>query len=125
MRRHQRQAKGVAAFAGKCEADQTAAEGGHEVDRFRGYFFGGDSQVAFVLAILVVDHDEHAPGASFLDRASGMEANGITVRYLTISFGCKRQAEDAEKGFETPLLPIALIPLGFPCCKRNRPANSA
>ena len=67
VRRHQGQAKGVAAFAGERQADQAAPEGGHEIDDFGRHLFGGNGQVAFVLAIFVVDDDKHAPGASFLD----------------------------------------------------------
>ena len=33
---------------------------GHEVDRLRRRKFGGNDQVAFVLAIFVVDQDHHA-----------------------------------------------------------------
>ena len=45
-----------------------AAVGRHEIDDFRGDLFGGDGQVAFVLAVFIVNDDQHAPGANFLDR---------------------------------------------------------
>jgi len=41
---------------------------GHEVDRFRRDHLGRDGQVAFVLAVLVIDHDDHAAGSQFADR---------------------------------------------------------
>ncbi len=39
----------------------------HEVDRFRRDGFGGHGEVAFVLAIFVVDYDQHAAGAEVFE----------------------------------------------------------
>ena len=50
------------------QADQAAAVRRHEVDRLRRDLLGGDRQVAFVLAILVVDDDDHLAGADRGDR---------------------------------------------------------
>ena len=54
------------------KADQPAAELGHEIDRLRRGHLRRDDKVALVLAVLVVDQDEHAPVAGladdFLDR---------------------------------------------------------
>ena len=81
VRRHQRQAKSVAALAGKREADQAAAVRGHEVDDFGRDFFSGDSEIAFVFAIFVVDDDEHAPGAGFFDGfGNGCEGHQARTR---------------------------------------------
>ncbi len=52
---------------GSDEADQAAAVGGHEVDRLGRGHLGGDHEVALVLAVLVVDEDEHAAVAGVVD----------------------------------------------------------
>ena len=49
----------IDAFLAEREADQAAAMAGHEVDRFGRHLLGGDRQVAFILAILVVHQDDH------------------------------------------------------------------
>ena len=51
----------------ECEADQPARLARHEVDVFRPHALRGHDQVAFVLAILVVEHDDHAPGTQFVE----------------------------------------------------------
>ena len=55
------------------QANHAAGVAHHEVDRLRRRLFRGHDQVAFVLPILVVDQDDHAPGPQFgngfLDRA--------------------------------------------------------
>ena len=56
------------ALFGHGEADQAASELGHEVDGFGRDLFGGEGEVAFVLAVFVVDHHDHAAGADFLNR---------------------------------------------------------
>ena len=65
--RHQRQAEGVEPLAGQREADQAAAVGRHEVDRGRRAHLRRDDEVALVLAVLVVDEDEHPAVARVLD----------------------------------------------------------
>ena len=60
--RHGAEAHVVCAFLGEGEADEAAAEAGHEVDGFGGAELGGEGEVAFVLAVLVVDEDDHATG---------------------------------------------------------------
>ena len=42
---------------------------GHEVDGFGGDELGGERQVAFVLAVFIIDHDDHAAGLDLLDGA--------------------------------------------------------
>ena len=49
------------------EADQAAAVLGHEVDRLGRRHLRRDDEVALVLAVLVVDQDEHAAVARLLD----------------------------------------------------------
>ena len=65
--RHEREMELVAALLGEREADQAAAELGHEVDGFGGDLFGGQGEVAFVFAVFVVDQDDHAALANFFD----------------------------------------------------------
>ena len=48
---------------GHGEADQPPPVAGHEVDRLRRHLVRGEGQVALVLPILVVDHDDHPPCA--------------------------------------------------------------
>jgi hypothetical protein len=52
-----------AALARQRQADQAAAEAGHEVDGLGRDMVGGQHQVAFVLAVFLVDQDDHAAGA--------------------------------------------------------------
>ena len=58
----------VAALLGQAEADEAARVGDHEVDCLRRRELGRDRQVALVLAVLVVDHDDEPAGADLLDR---------------------------------------------------------
>src|SRR6266478_8087830 len=64
---HHRDLQLVEALAEHGHADEPAPVLGHEVDRLRGRLLGGHEQVPLVLAVLVVDHDEHATGADLLD----------------------------------------------------------
>ena len=68
---HQRQAQVFDAVAGHRQADQPARVLGHEVDRVRGRELRRDDEVALVLAVLVVDQDEHAPLPRLLDQLLG------------------------------------------------------
>ena len=61
---HQRDLELVEPLAGHRQADQAAAVLGHEVDRLGRHLLGGHRQVAFVLAILVVDDDDHLAAAN-------------------------------------------------------------
>ena len=66
---HQRDLELVEPLAGHRQADQAAAVLGHEVDRLGRHLLGGHRQIAFVLAILVVDDDDHLAAA---DRRDGV-----------------------------------------------------
>ncbi len=55
----------VGALLGEREADEAAAVAGHEVDGLGSDVLGGQGEVALVLAVLVVDDDDHAAGADF------------------------------------------------------------
>src|SRR6266478_2962298 len=58
-----------------------------EVDRLRGRLLGGHEQVAFVLAVLVVDHDEHATGADLLDAFLDRDELGLAHRVPSLASG--------------------------------------
>src|SRR4029453_16982639 len=58
----------VAALGREREADQPASVLGHEVDRVGRDELGGDREAALVLAVLVVDDDDHLALADVLDR---------------------------------------------------------
>ena len=58
--RHRRQLQPLAMLARQRQADQAAAESGHEVDRLRRHVLGREHEIAFVLAIFFVDQDDHA-----------------------------------------------------------------
>ena len=62
---HERQFQLVHKGGAEGKADQAARVAGHEVDGFGGHVFGGDGDVAFVLAILVVHQNDHPALADF------------------------------------------------------------
>src|SRR5258708_37705927 len=62
----------VEPFFGHGETDQSATELGHEVDGFGGDFFRRDGEIAFVFAVFVVDHHDHATGADLLNRGRAL-----------------------------------------------------
>ena len=67
--RHHRQPELGHALLGERQADEAPPLAGHEVDRLGGDQIGRHRQIALVLAILVVDQDDHAAGADRLDGA--------------------------------------------------------
>ena len=64
---HERQAQRIDPRPRQREADQPAPVGGHEVHGFGRGHLRGDDQIALILAVLVIDKDEHAPVARILD----------------------------------------------------------
>ena len=80
---HRRQAQLFAALARQRQADQSPRLARHEVDVFGPHFFGGHDEVAFVLAVFVVDDDDHAAGADFVDDfADRREAHERSLKYM-------------------------------------------
>ena len=71
VRAHQRQAELLDALAGHREADQAARVARHEVDRVGRGELRRHDEIAFVLPVLVIDQDEHAAVARFLDQFIG------------------------------------------------------
>ena len=66
---HGRQAQVVGAVFCQRKADEAAAVAGHEVDGLGGDVLGGQGEIALVLAVLIVDHDDHAAGLDIGDGA--------------------------------------------------------
>ena len=69
--RHRLEPELVGALLGQREADQAAAVAGHEVDRVRRRHLRRDDEVALILAVFVVDEDEHAAVARLVDDRLG------------------------------------------------------
>jgi hypothetical protein len=65
--RHHRQAQGLDAPLGQGQADEAAPLAGHEIDGLGRRQIRGHGQVALVLTILVVDHDDQLAGADVGD----------------------------------------------------------
>jgi hypothetical protein len=64
---HQREGELPATLLGEREADEAARMRGHEIDRLGRHEVGGEDEIAFVLAVLRVDEDDHPPVADFVD----------------------------------------------------------
>ena len=75
--RHVADAEMVEALLGHGEADEAASELGHEVDGVGRNLFGGHSEVALVLAIFIVDDDNHASRADFGDSGGDVGEGGV------------------------------------------------
>ncbi len=75
--RHGKEAQVVGALLSEGEADEAAAVAGHEVDGLGGDVLGGQGEVALVLAVLVVDHDDHAAGLDFVKGAGDVGKGGL------------------------------------------------
>ena len=82
--RHEREMEFIAALLGEGEADQAAAELGHEIDSFGRDFFGGHGEVAFVFAVFVVDQDDHAALANFFDGFFDGGENGFSGGHVCL-----------------------------------------
>ena len=65
---HERNVQTVQPVPGHRKADQTPTVLRHEVDQLGGRLLGRDRQIAFVLAVLVVDDDDHPPLANRVHR---------------------------------------------------------
>src|SRR5208283_3919994 len=68
-RRHWAQPQLIEPRPSQGQADQASSVGGHKVDGLRRDHFCRHDQVAFVLAILIIDDDNHASASKF--------ANGV------------------------------------------------
>ena len=78
---HQFQTELFDARLGERQADQPASVRRHEIDRIGRCHLGWDDQVPLILAILVVDEDEHPAIARFLnDLLDRDERRAVVVR---------------------------------------------
>ena len=67
IHRHHWQTQSIDAFFSHWQTDQTPPVGGHKVDRISVRKLRRDHQIAFVLAVLVIDQHEHTPLTGFFD----------------------------------------------------------
>ena len=74
---HQVEPELLDALLGEREADQPLAVGCHEVDRARRRHLRGDDEIALILAVLVVDEDEHAAVLGLVDDLLGRREEGV------------------------------------------------
>ena len=65
---HHRQLEAIDELFVEGEADEPSPVHRHEVDGFGRDLFGRHREVPFVLAVLVVDEDDHRSGAHFIER---------------------------------------------------------
>ena len=86
-------------------ADQAAPVRGHEVDRLRRDLLGRNRQIAFVLPILVVDHDDHLAAradriaiadASIARTATSASAADRVADWFFMEIGCVRLSSTAR-----------------------------
>lgn len=68
LRWHQVEAEAVADSAVHGQANQAAGLPHHEVDGFRRGVLRRDDHIALVFTVRVVNHDDHPPGAKFVER---------------------------------------------------------
>ena len=81
---HGTEAHVVGALFGEGEADESAAEAGHEVDGFGGAELGGDGEVAFVFAVFVVDEDDHATGFELFEGFGDVDKSSGAVSHRRV-----------------------------------------
>ena len=70
---HRLQAERVGPILGQREADQPAPVARHEVDRVGRRHLRRDDEIALILAVVVVDQDEHAAVARLVDDRFGAD----------------------------------------------------
>ena len=115
--RHGEEAQIVGALLGEGEADEAAAVAGHEIDGFGSDMLGGQGQIALVLTILVVDHNDHAAGANFGEGAGDVGEGRVEgaggLGMVQIYFRLWRA--------ETAKMPREGTEIIHPPCYRNNP----
>ena len=80
----------IDALLGQRQADQPAAVLRHEVDRVGRRHLRGDDQIAFILAVLVIDQDEHAAVARLVDDLLGRGEEAVLAGGASSGFATKR-----------------------------------
>ena len=118
---HQGNAQLVEPLPGHREADEAAPVAGHEVDDLGRDLLGGDGEVALVLAVLVVDDDQHLAGLEVLEGVgNGAERHS----------GVPQRARDCDptgrgRPGAAPRTWRSRPPRGSPACPGVRPAGSS
>src|SRR3954451_13128477 len=81
---------------GHREADETSSVLGHEVDQFGRNLLGSKGKIAFVLAVLVIDHDNHPPRAYLFNRVRNIGKWTLQAHNAVILSGaqCKNCLKD-------------------------------
>ena len=64
---HQRQTKGIDSRLGQRQTDQATAMGGHEVDHLRRAHLGGNTDIALIFPVFMIDKNIHATIAGIFD----------------------------------------------------------
>ena len=75
--RHRKEPQVIGSFFSQRKADKPAPVAGHEVDGFGSDVLRRERQVAFVLAVFVVDNHHHAAGADFRNGARDVGERGL------------------------------------------------
>ena len=96
--RHRLQTERVGAVLGQREADQAAAVPRHEVDRLGRGHLRRDDEVALILAVVVVDQDEHPAVARLVDDRSAPTRTSVVPRWISFS----SRSSVSAVGFQSP-----------------------
>src|SRR5262249_44541501 len=76
LRRHRTDAQVFEALLGHRETNQPTPIPRHEIDCFRSDLLGSQCEIAFVLSILIVNDDDHAPRADFFQSSRNVTKMG-------------------------------------------------
>ncbi len=87
---HQRDVELVETLSGHGQADQPPAVGRHEVDDLRRDELRRADEVAFVLAILVVQDDRHLPGTQVVQDVFDTAERGFRFHGVCTPFSLSR-----------------------------------
>jgi len=100
VRHHALQAELPRPRRGQRNADQTASVLGHEIDRLGRHFARGHDQIALVLALGIVGHNDHLAGAHVLqhglDGIKGGFAHGRSVKHPRTRWAMSAKAEGID-----------------------------
>ena len=114
---HRLEPERVDAFLAKREADQAAAVARHEVDRVGRRHLRRDDEIALILAVVVVDQDEHAAVARLVDDRFGADqhAGGVAADQLFQPRPACRRSDSSRAR------PVCASELGWRPAARARP----
>ena len=107
LRDHRRQVEAPRVLGGDRHADQAAAVPRHEVDLFGRDEIGGEDEVALVLAVLLVDEHDHAPGLEVGDDLGNRTQGHGAVALWNRSFYPRPRSADTAATANAPRSPGA------------------